>query len=788
MTMPGCKCENWTLADLADALNGLHKDNKRIVIPIFQRGKRWNKEKENKFIDSLIKGYPVGTMLFYETHAYGGITYVLVDGLQRGNSIKAYMERPTEFFYDSSVSIEFCQALLKLLELEPSDSNATYIRSKLTNFIKEQTTYKDIQYFEPASEIAEHFGLPYKSVGKIINHISSFFKDRQALYDKIANTVIPVIVYTGEENNLPEIFDRINSQGVALDRYEVYAASWPGKDKIEIENKDIVEYVIRKYDAYIEDGFKIHDYNREELRETRRLSAFEYLFGLGKYLANKYPILGFGTNIADDTINTIGFELVDACLNETEKIKELYKNIVEIDVNKFEKALCSTIEYVDQTIKVVTNFKGNTHNKNRIFHSKFQILSMVSSCFKERFVPGSFEKETCTWAENKKLLQSNLSQYYVYDIISQYWYEGGNQKIYNVTNDRRYLNKINSTAWAAALDGFFQNSLMRNERKSVANPKSGEYVILNCIYSKTFTAADQLSIDRFDIEHIAPKDQMRKLIEATGFDGGLPISSIANLCYLPDHMNRSKKSKNFYQDSKYLKGVNLEEVEEKYSFTTEEDLEWMDMPYDKFEDFVVLKEYYLDFLARRFIRLKRLFCESMCIDYIDSSSIALPEVSEHEEVIIAPGAGTTTGDKSITAKCVQKMAVALNSELVKVGRTAYATPNKDVGFIVLYSKLYVQGQKEKYWFGYRLKPLENIKDCKKKYVLFACKDENTILQIPIEKLHENLDSLNTSVDDEGVITHWHLVFFKNQDGTASWLLSKPSLKEVDITTYLLDKQ
>ena len=60
---------------------------------------------------------------------------------------------------------------------------------------------------------------------------------------------------------------------------------------------------------------------------------------------------------------------------------------------------------------------------------------------------------------------------------------------------------------------------------------------------------DQLSVDKFDVEHIAPKDQMRKLIDACSGDG-LPISSIANLCYLPESANRSKGARNFYQDRK----------------------------------------------------------------------------------------------------------------------------------------------------------------------------------------------------------------------------------------------
>lgn len=109
--MAGCTCENWSLQDLSSALQDMHKDNKRIVVPMFQRGKRWKKAQEQKFIDSLIKGYPVGTMLFYETYEDNKRTYILVDGLQRGNSIKKYMTNPTEFFYDDSISDEFCYSL-----------------------------------------------------------------------------------------------------------------------------------------------------------------------------------------------------------------------------------------------------------------------------------------------------------------------------------------------------------------------------------------------------------------------------------------------------------------------------------------------------------------------------------------------------------------------------------------------------------------------------------------------------------------------------------------------------
>ena len=214
----------------------------------------------------------------------------------------------------------------------------------------------------------------------------------------------------------------------------------------------------------------------------------------------------------------------------------------------------------------MTRFKGNAHNTNKIFHSKYQIMSMISTSFKEMYPTGNFSKVDSSWSEKKQTISRNLVQYYVYDIITNYWSEGGTGKIHAAAKPNRYMIKLSGRSWAVALDGFFERSMLRSEKKNIANPKSEEYVILNCIYVKTFTAMDQLSVDKFDVEHIAPKEQMRKLIEDCNGDG-LPISCIANLCYLPESANRSKGAKNFYQDKKYCSFVDLAEVESKYSFT-----------------------------------------------------------------------------------------------------------------------------------------------------------------------------------------------------------------------------
>ena len=782
--MASCTCENWTLEDLSKALQHKHKDNKVIAVPMFQRGKRWNKGQQQVFIDSLIKGYPVGTMLFYETFENGQQTYILVDGLQRGNSIKTYMNKPTDFFYDSSISDDFCEKILGLLIADQSEENYSVVRKVLTDFIKEQKTFKNLQYFEPAKAIAEAFGADYSCIGKLIEVIGTFFDERQSLYDQIAMTIIPVIVYHGDESNLPEIFDRINSQGTPLDPYEVYAASWPVSKRFVVNNEAIVEAAIKKYDAFIADGFSIHGYNREEMRTSKKVNAFEYLFGMSKYLVERYDVLGFNKSLAEDTVNPLGFELINACLNESDRIKTLYQNIYSIsDIAAFERALYTAIDFVVGAVAAITRFKGNSRTgKVKLFHSKYQILSMISSTFKEMYKNGDYSSFTTSWESRKGTLHKNLRLYYVYDIITNYWYDGGPSKLYSASKTNRYMQDISPRAWKIALDSYFERTMFRTESRQIAGPKSEEFVVLNCIYLSTFTAMDQLSIDRFDVEHIAPKEQLKRLI--AGCSGtGLPISSIANLCYLPEYVNRSKKDRNFYQDTTYLQYINLDVVEQKFSFTTREDLEWMDMPYEAPEDFEVLKQFYTEFCTTRFETMKKLFCVSMGIDY-DAMQAPIDEAA-----LPANSQQSSAANQSVNAtinyaqECVARLEALYNRELVKIGRAVYRLPDKSKGFVILSSKAYKQGQREKYWYGYRKSPFSDVADCDECYVVLGCKNAREVLLIKKETMDERTEYMNYSMGDNNEISHWHVVLFRDSFGHMTQLLSHPEVYEIDIDEH-----
>lgn len=777
--MSGCKCEQWTLSELSTALESKTAGNKKIVIPMFQRGKRWNAEQEKTFIDSVKEGYPVGTMLFFEKVENNQQVYVLVDGLQRSNTIKKYIHNPIEYLESNDFSDALCVDLLSTYKLELTD-NMRILKDILMDFISTKTTFKNLQFYSPSKTFVEKFNLGDVDLDPIIEKIQKIFEERQNLYDTISGSQIPVIVYSGDEKNLPVIFERINSKGTALTQYEIYAASWPIEERKKINNKEIINYNIVKYDDFTNDDYQIYGFDPNQLLKDQQLNAFDYLFGLSKHLVNTYSILEFNSKLGPDEINPLGFELVNACLNDSDKISELYKNLRTIDINLFEADLYQAIKVVEAAIKPVTTFKGNKRNSDRVLHSKFQIMSMISTTFKKMF-GNDLTQVDSNWKNLEAEWSKHLLHYYVYDIITNFWSDGGTKKIYQVALNDRYMVDISSTAWNSALDGFYNNSMQRIESatKKIDAPKNEEYVILNCIYLNTFTAMQHLGLDKFDVEHIATKNQMKDLITKTS-GIGLPISSIANLCYLPEKANRVKQDNNFYQDKKYLQtcGIELDEIESKYSFTKSDDLAWMNMNFSNPSDFVILKEAYFKYCDDRFEEMKKRFCDSLGIDFAKV---------DHTTQLITSNDSDKTTDKYTekTLAKISKFIANSDSTFVHTKRKAWITTDGQYGVALYTSKIYTQGQKKKFWYSFKDSDFENLQNAQNVYAVFSSKDDDTCIAIPKDELISKKDNLNFSTNDEGEPDYWHIVLFRNPDDSVSWLLSKPEINEINIDKWLV---
>ena len=92
----------------------------------------------------------------------------------------------------------------------------------------------------------------------------------------------------------------------------------------------------------------------------------------------------------------------------------------------------------------------------------------------------------------------------------------------------------------------------------------------------------------------------------------LPVSSIANLCYLPEDINRGKKDKTIYE----AEGLSLSitEIEKKYSFTNSNDFDWINYDYgtDDGDKLVCSFQKYLD---NRYTQIKKHFISMFDPEY-----------------------------------------------------------------------------------------------------------------------------------------------------------------------------
>lgn len=603
--MSKCIPELWTLKEIYQSLSKGYNGDKKIVIPMFQRGKRWSSKQQESFIESLKKSYPIGTLLFYKTTKNDQQIYTLIDGLQRGTAIKKYLSNPTHFFKIEQIPAEVLSSIYALTEA-PSEEYSD-IDTIIMEYVRQLASFDTFEIAELFTELADKYpvvGTKLKEFTALVKPVFQRVKDE---YNDLSRSQIPAIVYSGEEETLADIFTLMNSQGTPLTDYEIYAASWPSQ-KFHVSNEVIVENVLKKYDYLNDDGYEVHGYDRDAIRKSKNLSAFEYVFGLSKYITTKYQILSFQTNLSADETNPVAFLLLNACFNSAHnRVKDVYSSVLlyKDKIDTLEECLIKAIEFVDSAINPIIRFKGNTRNTIKIFHSQFQILSLISFTFREMFDADLVEKDT--WKNNATTLKDNFWKYYVYDILSKYWSEGGTTRIHSCNSEKRYLSPLTKGMFSTAFDNYVEYCNNLEETRNVRNPNEKDYVILNTIYLSLFTAMDQLSLDAFDVEHIATKSQMKGLIKKCK-GAGLPISHIANICYLPEGINRTKRDLNFYQDTGYLAKAkcSLQYIEEKYSFTEEKMLEWMDLPYEA-GDFSALKDEYFEYLSIRCSAIRNRF-------------------------------------------------------------------------------------------------------------------------------------------------------------------------------------
>lgn len=599
----------------------------RLTIPRYQRGIVWSEKQKESLLESISFGYPVGSLLAFQTgqnndKGSAPLVWQLVDGLQRASTLIEYMDNPftiagissfinetdiedlSRQIYDSpthdqiSTIGSLLEAWLKAVKKPESDSGFTnvkllqYLRAALTDSEKIKDDAKVL-------ELVEYLGVA------ILRKISE-------KVDLIGTSQLPIIVYTGLEENVPEIFERINSQGIKLSKYETFAATWNAIGAV-IENPEIKEAISAKYAKLTSAGYKVSGI--EDLENgDENYNLFEYLFGLGKILSERHRYLFPESSEPDELVSsafvmvTIAYQLKIAQMSKLATTLRSLNNGGVINLSAFESALFTSCVDVEKKLMKYMKIGLNSAPESKQFlpHSENQIYSLIVRYMVEKF-DHEHNWSLRTDSESSKLLK-NIPMYYLLDVLNGEWAGSGDTTLWNVvwqiedggkiSNSPHYLAIPSKQTWEDSLNNWHNRELSKLQFKRT-NISSDSKMVMKYLYSEIVTVADDASLT-FHIEHLWSVKALTDLIQASASKEGWPISAIGNLSILTNSVN-SKKLERMLGDYK------LRATEEDVSAAQWTRIqEWLVHP--KVEDLVhrndFTKEEFIEFCSARFAVLK----------------------------------------------------------------------------------------------------------------------------------------------------------------------------------------
>lgn len=561
--------EQWPISRLEAALSDDPATNEHVELPKFQRSVVWSEKKQRALIQSLLEGYPVGSLLLYERpSAADRKTYLLVDGLQRTTAIQNYLKEPLGYMTIEALADARVGSVRKSLRslAENTALGDDAIDATIEEWMQTTRTLEQAQGFSGyrlAQQLARRFAPDAQEADRdeLMSAAEQLVDDLRELSD-IRNVVLPAIVYRGPENVLPDIFERINALGTSLSKYEIFAAAWVNQET-EVGTVEVRDAVARRYQDYIDKGFRVYGIGDDG--SIPNYSLFDYLFGLGKVVAQRFPLL-FGepsdatsTESAAFTLATLAHGMRVADMKKLPGKMSRSATTQRVDPQPFEEALVDACDFVNSTLRPFIGLKLNKASGGTlIVHTEYQVSSMIARALAARYEPQTWEERE-GWQAEREMLKLTLPQRYLYDVLQQNWRGAGDTRLYNwtwkqlegdsdPTPSPMYLEQISPDEWAAALRSYFQEQMGRVQRMR-SHVRAVDKLFLKFVYSGIVSYQEEMQ-KTFEIDHLFP---VSRLVELIGDDeDGWPISAVANLAMFENDLNREKTK---YTVSEYLERV-----------------------------------------------------------------------------------------------------------------------------------------------------------------------------------------------------------------------------------------
>ena len=701
----------------------------QFVIPVYQRNYTWAAEREVKQyfddLQSVLKGD-------YKNHFMGIIIYLekAIDFSSREFSIIDGQQRLTTTFliiYAIKQLLVNCNYTEKVKQLEGQYLTNPYhndkIKYKLKPLVADDDVYRCIVE-DRMDEITDKESNVLKNYQYISNRLNELLLQG---YD--ANVILMaldklyvVCVPISEEDNAQKIFESINATGVKLTSADL-----------------IRNYLLMDLQSDVQEKYYADYWKKLEDNVSTDSKTLELFFRM--YLAIKTYNLVPKNNVYREFVKWIEEHDTD--------IKDLFEDLVEyakifnllmnIDVNKIDKKLKDAIGDFrkvnsDIPMAIVMEFY-QIHRKGLISTDVFVSLICAINTYMIR-------RSLCD------MNSQNISK--LFPTVLKKVLEKCNG---DYTDVLKYLNQEMVGNMASTSGSYMPTDKQMMELLLNANVYKRPALRIVLDRLELYNNPAPVNLSNLSIEHLMPQTPTEEWLEELDTD---METYLENLHRLGNLTLAAKKDNS--KMSNLMWGYKNEVLKETAHLKLNLEL----MKIDKWD------------MAKIDIRTKELI-EKICTIY------PYPDVSVTQRIDDSIVDEMTALDMCVEVAISERPITCIRK------RRTFKTEDNKKGYTVVSSKRYPQGDKEKYWFGYRDKRFEDIEDCDEQYMILGCRNKTlSVVRFPREFIEQNLGMLNTSVNSEtGEISHYHIVIFKNPDGKMTMLLSKPALREIDISDYVV---
>lgn len=544
----------WTVGDYLARVR-----RKEIDLPKFQRGISWSAGQQARLISSIRQGFPIGAVLLAKKSGTNESQYSIIDGLQRTTALNRFSEDPRSFI--GTADHEFDEDWKEFVRwVGKRFSGADVSEADVSSFLHAYLRSVDVADFD-THELYGAIESQFKVAGAALISDSELRRRAKALFESmrgafdISQCPIPVILYSGDARHLPDIFERLNSQGVKLSKYQIFAATW--QKPFQFHNPELRNATQAFYLSRLEES----DINIDGVEQDGlpiELTLFDYLTGLSSVLTKRFPLLfapGWSSHIA------YGIACVaHGCA--IGKMAELEDKFVRLPdghpaTEEFAKSLLAVCEDVNRALSGRLSLRLNSSADQTVQfpqHTEFQISTIVTRLLVEHF-------NRDDWSERVPLAKRKgqdqfVRRWYLYDRLREAWGNAGDSQFYRLVWDvvgekltprRTTLEPTSNEDLERVLDAWYEQDMKSRDRVRV-NVVSDTKLVLRYFYYSKHSVRHEVE-NKFELDHIVPISWWRKFFKV--FENDLknseeacgPINSIGNLCLMTASDHNSKGTK-----------------------------------------------------------------------------------------------------------------------------------------------------------------------------------------------------------------------------------------------------